>query len=103
MKAITELIVRVADLVEAEGRSVRSALRADARALRESAGRFTLGAAMTVAAAVLLLIGACLCVATVYAALEPSVGVPMALLASGLFSMACGGLVIWFVKKTLAG
>ncbi len=100
MRAITELVVRVADLVEAEGRAARGALRAEAREFREQAGRFTIGLVFLSAAAGLVLIGACLCVGTVYAALEPAVGAAWALLGAGIAALLGAGGLIWLFKRT---
>ncbi len=102
MKAVSELIVRVTDLVEAEGRSIRAVIRSEGRELRERVSRFSLGLIFLAGAAVLVLMGAALCVATVYAALEPSFGVAGALLAAGVFALACGGVLIWVFTKVQA-
>lgn len=99
MKAMTELIVRVSDLVEAEGRSLRSALRSEAREFRQQAGRFSIGLVLLIAAAVLALMGAALFVATVYTGLEPLVGEPGALLGSGLFALVGAFVLIWTFKR----
>jgi hypothetical protein len=102
VKAVSELIVRVTDLVEAEGRSIRQVIRSEGHELRERVSRFSLGLVFLVGAAVLVLMGTALCVATVYAALEPSVGVAGALLSAGVFALACGGVLIWVFKKVQA-
>ncbi len=99
VKAIAELVVHVADLVEAEGRAARSALRAEGRALREEAGRFTIGMVFLFGAAGLVLIGACLCVGTVYTALEPAVGASAALLGAGVSSLTGAAGLIWLFKR----
>jgi hypothetical protein len=96
---MTELIVRVADLAEAEGRSLRGAVRAEARELRQQASRFSVGLVMLAGAGALALIGAALCVATVYTALEPVAGGPAALLGAGLFALLGAGVLIWVFKR----
>ncbi len=93
MRAISQFVVRVSELMEAEGRSAVRTARVEGRVLHGVARRLALGAA-------LLAVGVPLCVGAIVLlamgsvlALEPSVGRPLAVGAVGLavllISMAC--------------
>ncbi|HYE03742.1 MAG TPA: hypothetical protein VD963_10980 [Phycisphaerales bacterium] len=88
MKSIAQLIVRVTDLVEAEGRVLRVVML-----------RLGLGAALGVVAALMCLIGLCLVLVAAYTALEAATSAPVAALVTGLASLLVGGALIWTIAR----
>lgn len=83
-KQLSELIVRVADLAEAEG-----------RVLRRAAGRLGIGVAVGAAGAVLLVIGAGFVIAAVWLALEPRMGAAGASAVTGAAALVMAGAALY--------
>lgn len=79
MSIVAQFMVGLFDLIEAEGRLLRVAVRAEARAARAKAARFVLGVVMLVAAVPILLAGLGLTSAALFWWLQPYVGQPAAL------------------------
>lgn len=121
MKAISELVVRICDLVEAEGRALVSASREQGRNLlevvqeqgrtlletgRDEAQRvraaintLAVGFMFLLIATPLLIAGVGLILAGVMLWLEPQVGRPAAAAITGLLTLAAGGVCVWQFKR----
>jgi hypothetical protein len=102
VKAIAEFIVKVADLVEAEGRSARSVLRADARDLRAATARFALSLALAAAGAALALVGMALWLAAIYLGVSAEAGPAWGAFAAGLVGVGTGAACVWICRRTVS-
>ncbi len=102
MKRWTELIVRTAELVEAEGRALRGAVHQEARAAREWIGRLGVGATMLTAGVLLILTGAGLVLAGVFLWLESAVGTAGAAALSGALAVGSGASLLWMFRRTVS-
>lgn len=102
MNGIAELIVKVADLVEAEGRSARSALRADARELRASAGQFALGIVIMAAGGILAGVGVLLWLLAVYLAISEAAGPAWGACGAGVVGVGLGAACILMFRKMVS-
>ena len=89
MQAITELIVRVVELAEAEGRELRVATLRVAAAV----GLILFGVASSAAGLVLLL-------AAIYLAVAERSSPAAGAAAAGVAAMAIGAIVIWSGRRT---
>ncbi len=99
VNGIAEFVVKVADLVEAEGRSARSALRADAKELREGAGQFAMGLVIVAAGGVLAAVGVMLWLVAVYFAISEAAGPAWGAFGAGLVGVGLGtGCILVFRK-----
>jgi hypothetical protein len=85
---MAELVIAVADLLEAEGRS-----------LRRSAVRTGWGLGLVTVASVLLLAGLVLCLAALYDALAAQLGSVAAKLGTGLAGLALAGVAAWLAGR----
>lgn len=92
MKAISQFVVRVFDLIEAEGRTALTVARGEARHIRRYAARLAMAAAVLCIAVPLCLGSVWLMAAGLMMALEPEVGRPLAAALSGLAVLVLGGL-----------
>ena len=101
LKAYTDFIVRLADLVEAEGRSLRGTVRAEARSLRMGAAKMGLGFGLVAAAAPLAILGLGLLLLAVYLWLAPEIGDAGAVLIPGGLPLAIAGGLIWASRKAV--
>jgi hypothetical protein len=90
----------VADLLEAEGRSLRDAARAEGRVLRKHFARFSLGAAVLIVAALLAFIGLILLLAGLFLWLRVAMSPAGAAALTGLVTLAITGVLLW-VFRTL--
>ena len=88
VKSLARFIVRVADLVEAEGRSLREATVQVGLAVAASLGAAAVGVA-----------GIGLLVWGLYAALEGAAGPIGAAIMCGVVLLACAGGLVWVVIK----
>lgn len=88
MHSVTELIVHVADLCEAEG-----------RVLRAMVVRLALGVAIIIAATILITGGAALLLAAIFIAIQGLAGPAVAALVSGLITLGIGGIFIWLGRR----
>lgn len=79
LKNLSDLIVHVADLVEAEGRDLRAAV-----------GRLGIGLSMTLVGAVLVLAGSGFVLTAVFKALAPSLGEAWTCAILGALAVALG-------------
>jgi len=93
VRAISQFVVRVSELMEAEGRSAVRAARVEGRVLHGVARRLALGAALLAVGVPLCVGGVALVAMGSILALEPSVGRPLAISAVGIavlfISLAC--------------
>jgi hypothetical protein len=88
LKSITELIVRIADLAEAEG-----------RALRKAAARLGLSLSLMVVAAILILIGGLAILAGIWLGLRETIPHGWAAVATGMLALALAGVLLWAASK----
>ncbi len=97
MKMISQLVVHIFDLVEAEGHSLRSAVREEAGRAHEVIVNLVLGVGVMLVAAVLSVAGLGLLAASLLWWLEPYVGKPLATFICGVLVLALsgGGLLIF--------
>ena len=100
MKRISELVVRIADLVEAEGRSLRGIVQSEARTFRMQVSRFVLSLAWVAGAIVLVLAGIVLIGVAEFLLIEQSWGRPAAAAVTGLGLLLLGILSIWVFNRT---
>lgn len=89
MQRIAELLVRIADLAEAEG-----------RALRAMTVRVAFGVCMLVVAAAVLLAGALLLIAAAYLATAQSIGPAGASALAGGIALGGGGGLLWLGRRS---
>lgn len=89
--SIPQLIVRIADLAEAEGRSLRAV-----------AIRLTLGVCTIIVAAAAALVGVMLLLGSVYIATADRAGAAAGALAAALLSLTIGGLLAWLGRRIAA-
>lgn len=85
---LSEFIVRLADLVEAEGRS-----------LRHSTVRVALAIGLVVVATGAASVGLGLLVTAVYLAIANQIGPAPGAAIAGTVSLAAGGVLVWLVRK----
>lgn len=92
MKSLTELIVRVADLAEAEG-----------RVLRLVTVRLATSAIMFVIAGAVMLSGLAFLLWSLFAGLEARVGTVGAAATSGAIALITGGAIAWLGRRLAKG
>jgi hypothetical protein len=85
---LSELIVRVADLVEAEG-----------RVLRGQVAKLSVGLALRLVGAMVLLVGLVLVMAALWIGVEQHAGAAWASLATGALALAIAGGLFWVAGK----
>ncbi|GDX99245.1 hypothetical protein LBMAG48_16490 [Phycisphaerae bacterium] len=97
MKMLSQLVVHVFDLVEAEGHSLRSAVRAEATRAHTAISNLVLGVGVMLIAALLSVSGLWLLAASLMWWLEPQLGKPLAACICGVLVLllAGGGLLIF--------
>jgi hypothetical protein len=91
VQAVSQFVVRVCDLVEAEGNALRTAVRGEASRVRATASNLAMGAAFLLVSVPLLVAGVCLVGAGLMLWLETVVGRPLAACLTGLVMIASGG------------
>lgn len=102
MKAISQFVIHVVDLLEAEGSALRAAVRVEARRAQTSVTNMAAGAAFLLVSVPLLVGGFWLVAAGLMWWLETQVSRPLAACLTGLAVLAVGGgCLIGF--KVLAG
>ncbi len=101
MKRIAELVVRIADLVEAEGRTLRAATRDEAVRLRRAMAEVGTGLVFLMSATPLLVGGAGLLAAALVLALREPMGLPSAVGVAGCVLLAAGGGCLWVYQRQL--
>lgn len=97
MKMISQLVVHIFDLVEAEGHSLRSAVRAEASRAHAAIVNLVLGVGVVLVAAVLSVSGLWLLAASLLWWLEPKLGKALAACVCGVLVLllAGGGVLIF--------
>jgi protein-S-isoprenylcysteine O-methyltransferase Ste14 len=90
LKPISEFIVRLFDLIEAEGRAVRRSIE-----------RLGLGLSLTVVAAVLILLGCLLVLTGVWLGLGKEIGEAWASAITGVLMLALAGGVLWWAGRMM--
>jgi uncharacterized membrane protein len=88
MQSMTELIVRIADLCEAEG-----------RVLRAMTVRLALGVVVILVAAAAVAAGVGLLLVAVYIAIEAQTGAAPAAVATGVLALCIGGVLAWLGRR----
>ncbi len=91
MKVISEFVVHVFDLIEAEGRSLLTVVRGEARHVRHTATDIAVGVTFLLVAVPLLIAGAGLLAAGLMWWLETLVGRPLAAGLTGLAVLGAAG------------
>lgn len=104
MKAISDFVISVFELAEAEGRDLRTSVRVEARAARAAVISLSLALAVLGLAVLLLVGGSWLMVSGFHLWLETQVSRPLAAVLAGLsvFGFGVGGLVLFrsFIKRS---
>ena len=83
MRAISQFVVRIMDLIEAEGSLLRAVIRVEASAARRDASGFAIGIAILSIAVPICVAGIGLLAAAVWSWLEPAAGAPAATAITG--------------------
>lgn len=102
MKVISQFIVKVMDLLEAEGKAALAAVQGEGRRLRSAVRDLLVGVAFLVISIPLLVAGILLMAAGTMWWLETHVDRPAAALLTGLLVLLVGGACL-FVFRTFAG
>lgn len=102
MKSLAELIVAIADLAEAEGRSFVAVARQEGAKLHEITRSLAVGLIVLIVAVPLLSIGACLVAIGIALWLEGHLGRPAAAMITGAVALAAGGTCIWLFRRMTA-
>ena len=91
LESITELVVRIADLAEAEG-----------RLLREKVIRSATGIGLIIVAVGAVIAGLCLIFAAIYIFTAERAGSAAAAALTGVLAIGTGGLLAWLGRKMAA-
>jgi hypothetical protein len=89
VQTITELIVRVADLAEAEGRTLRAATM-----------RVTLGIGLVLIAVGAVTAGVVLLLGALYIVIAGQAGAAAGAAVTGAIALAAGGILAWLGRRT---
>lgn len=95
MKRLSEFIVSVADLFEAEGRAALHILRAEGRWIRSYIARLGVGLACLAVSFVVVIVGVVLLGRGAFLWMEQSMGTPAASSITGLAFLIFGSLLVW--------
>jgi hypothetical protein len=101
LKAISQFVVHLFDLIEAEGFALRSAVRGEARRAREAATDILTGVAFLLVAVPLTLAGLALMAMGLLRWLELQVGPPLAAALTGLFVLTLAAACYWCFRSFL--
>lgn len=102
MKAISQFVVHLFDLIEAEGFALRSAVRGEARRARQAATDIVTSVAFLLVAVPLTLAGLALMATGLLRWLELQVGGPLAATLTGLAVLTVAGGCFWCFRFLLA-
>jgi hypothetical protein len=91
--------VRFADLMEAEGRSLRDVVRVEGLTLRRVLSRLGIGLAVLLGAAPLAIAGLGLLLAALYMGLRGPIGPAGAAALTGVVTLAVAGGMLWVYRK----
>lgn len=92
--------MRVADLVEAEGRSFSKAVREEGRLLRANAARLGFAAVVLMGGSCLLGLGVIACLIAIFLSVQPVAGTPGAAAIVGVLSVGLGLFLVWFASHS---
>lgn len=95
MSRVSEWLVRVADLAEAEADAFRLAVRREAKLAASALRRWSIGAALLTMGAVMLVGSALLLLGSIYTALEQSIGGAAAAAVSSGVALLLSGACLW--------
>ncbi len=94
--------MRVTDLLEAEGRTLRAVVRKEGQSLRTASSKLALALAVLAVLAPLAIIGLALLFLSLYLGVEGQWGQPAAAAITGVVTLVvCGGL-LWIFKLLTA-
>lgn len=103
MKVISQFVVRVFDLIEAEGRTLLAVARHEAARVHVIVTNMLMATAILVMAVVFVLGGCGLVAMGAVAWLEPHTGQPAALVLIGIAGAALGCLSLYAFRRVAAG
>lgn len=98
VKAISQFVVHVFDLIEAEGSALRTAVRTEARRARDAVTDIATGVVFIIMSVPLALAGFSLMAAGFMWWLEGQVGRPLAAALTGAIALAAAGGCLWCFK-----
>ena len=98
-KALSQFVVHVADLAEAEGRTMLGVVRQEAREARTAMVSFALMLALLATAVPLAVSGVWLLVFALITWLEPQLGRTMAASIAGSVLLLASGVCVWVVHR----
>ncbi|TVQ60451.1 MAG: hypothetical protein EA378_11680 [Phycisphaerales bacterium] len=99
MKAISQFVVHVFDLIEAEGVALRSAVRSEAQRARETSADVATGFALLLTSVPVLLAGFGLLAAGMMWWLETIVSRPLAAGITGAVALVLGGALLFTFRQ----
>ena len=102
MKRLAALVVRIADLGEAEGRTLLSVTRQEGARLHDAVTRLAGGIAWLLVAALLAVGGYCLVAFGTLLLLEAPLGRPAAAVITGAATLAVAGACRWMFSRKAA-
>ncbi|HEX8877729.1 MAG TPA: phage holin family protein [Phycisphaerales bacterium] len=94
--------MRVADLLEAEGRSLSRAVRLEGAELKTHVARLGLGAGLLVMSALLVMVGVLGVLYGLFLWLQPLTGTPASAALTGVVAIIAGGVAIWKARAVIA-
>lgn len=90
MKALAQLVVNVFDLIEAEGRALRTVVRGESGRMRSATANMTIGVSIMLLAVPIAVGGVALLAVSMMWGLEPMLGWPVAIGLTGVAALAVG-------------
>lgn len=91
--------MRVADLMEAEGRSFSRAIREEGRLLRSATSRLGFAGAALIVSSFFIALGIIACLVALFLALTPPIGTPAAAAVTGALAIAIGAVLLVIAHK----
>lgn len=102
MTKLAALVVRIADLAEAEGRTLLAAARLEGTRLNASVAHLAVRLAFLAAATALALVGVGLVAYGAFLLIEPPLGRPGSAIVTGAAFFIIAGVCVWMFKRTTA-
>jgi hypothetical protein len=103
MKAISQFVVRVFDLIEAEGRTLLAVVRDEAVRVHGAVVNLMLATAFLVMAVIFVLVGCGLIAFGMIRWLEPWVSLPVALVLTGVAGASLGCVSLYVCRRVASG